>query len=158
MAEQKCPSCGATSSGRVCTYCGSRMPGVDGDSAALEEYFELVRSAEDKQLEELLTHGFIPKGEDNLIKAGLACVPLLDSNLAKDEGDPAEAAVKRLRAIISQLNIQGESEKSRKAVIEFEQHVEQFLRSARRETLLGCVLLTAIAAGIIVSVVWWILS
>ena len=31
----------------------------------------------------------IPDSEDNLIKAGLACVPLLDGKLADDKGDPA---------------------------------------------------------------------
>lgn len=141
----------------MCTYCGSRMPGVDEESAALEEYFDLVRNAEDKQLEELLTHGFIPEGEDNLIKAGLACVPLLDSNLAGDKSDPAEGAVKRLRAIISRLKIDHESDKARKAVAEFEQHIDKFTQSTRRETLLGCVILTVLAAGIVATILWFVL-
>lgn len=154
MEAVKCPSCGASGTGHLCTYCGTQLRSIDEESAALDEYLELVRNAEDKQLEDLLTHGFIPTSEENLIKAGLACVPLLDSDLAKDDGDPAEGAVKRIRTIVSRLKITGESEKSRKAAEELEHHVEQYLRTTKRETLLGCILLTFIAAGIMATILW----
>jgi hypothetical protein len=154
MTAVKCTNCGASSSGIVCPWCGTRLRAKGDDTAALDEYHDLLRGAAKETRPALLAQGFIPDDEDLLIKAGIGVMPFLDDVMHGEA--TAQAASKRLDAIIAKLRIVGQTDKSIKAVNEFRERLDAYNQKRSRDTLLGCTLLSVAALAVGGLAVWLI--
>jgi hypothetical protein len=118
--------------------------GVD-ETLALAEYHGLLKSETGDKLAKLLKHGYLPASEAGLIEAGFNCLPLMGSNLHSEE---EEAAAARLDAIIARLRVSGDTPAAARAVHEFQSGLTRYRISARKSTMIGCVILSV--AGLLV--------
>lgn len=129
MTETTCLQCSAPLNGLVCEYCGSlarlRM-NRDEEMQALTEYHNILLKLEEKPETEikLLSKGFIPSNPDVLIEAGVRVIPMID--LANPSDDVAEAASRRLTAIILKLRLLPSTPEITQALNEFKSFMEEF--------------------------------
>lgn len=155
MTDPKCPGCGASGPGLVCRFCGSRMRDVVDEPVALAEYHALLQAEVGEKLAGLLRHGFLPSSESMLIEAGMRCLPLIRENHHDDE---SKAAAARLEAIVARLKVTGASAEANRAIYEFESNISLYRSSARKSTLLGCLILSTAGLIALGLVLWLILT
>ena len=152
MDAAKCPSCGATGSGLVCTYCGSRIRESVDETLALVEFHQLLGSESGENLAKLLKHGYLPTAEGPLIEAGFKCLPYMGDDIHSDEG---EGAALRLETVVARLRVGNETEQSTKAIAEFESHLKRYRTDQKQSTRMGCAILVVIPLLILAVILWW---
>jgi hypothetical protein len=152
----KCSRCGAAASGLVCAYCGALTGtpgGGDFERQALEEFCGLLQGKDWKEQAKLLESGYIPSSPGGLIEAGVRCVPFIKGERFER---PAEAAVRRLEAIVLKLKLLPRSDENQRAVSEFEGVVAEFRKAEASDTFWGLTVFGVL--GLLLIVVAWILA
>lgn len=147
ILEQKCPSCGAPGSTRVCAFCGTLLV-VPVDTAdekeALDDFHHLLTGQAEKEKQVLfLQHGFIPDDPSNLIDAGIRSVALVDYD--SNETEPGNAAANRLRAITLKLKLMNTTPEVNRAIKEFESVLGKHEHIEQRESIVGWIMVTILA-------------
>jgi hypothetical protein len=130
------------------------MRDVVDEPVALAEYHALLQSEVGEKLARLLRHGFLPSSESMLIEAGMHCLPLIGGN----HDDESEAAAARLEAIVARLKVTGAGAEANRAIYEFGTSISRYRSSARKSTLLGCLILSAAGLLALGLVLWLILT
>lgn len=158
MDKIVCPSCYTKSANlaqaKPCEHCGYLDTNLNTESAersTLDDLHKKIAESDDAGKIRLLGNSFLPDNARDLIEAGLYCLPLTENGIAAVQ----KAAASRLRAIITKLQILGDSDpKTQTALQEFEQKLNRYDQSTQRENGIIAIVVMVVCVLLIGALVW----
>lgn len=155
MSEMLCQQCGASVRGYVCEYCGS-LARLSLERAAEKEALNelhniIVAQTEPEMKAKLLRHSFLPDAPENLIEAGMRCIPLVDIDM---DNEVSDAAARRLQAVTAKLRLLGENGQTSAALREFETVLANYEKADRQLTRAFVVGAIIVSVLLIAACVW----